>query len=126
MNERRLGFRVPHPILFTAYVRDRPLVSLGTDLSDTGVGLTSVATLAPAPGSVVAVELALPGTTEALWAAGEICHRHDERDPIGLATGIGVRFTAMARSHARLLRDYCLEARRAYLASLLARVRPTA
>lgn len=128
MNERRLGFRVPLQVMFNTYMRDRPLRSLGVDLSDTGVGLTSVAALAPRPGTVVAIELELPGTADSLWAAGEICHRRDDDPAAGqapreLATGVGVRFTAMARTHARLLRDYCLEARRDYLGSLLARVR---
>ena len=126
MNDRRLGFRVPLPLMFTSYVRDRPLRTLGTDLSDTGVGLTSVAALAPAPGTMVAVELDLPGVVDSLWIAGEICYRRGDHDGAGLASGLGLRFTAMARSHARTLRDYCIESRRAHLGGLLARVRASA
>ena len=122
MRERRLGNRIPMPLMFMSYVRDRPIRSWCSDLSDTGVGLATVASLAPQPGTVVAVELELPGISDSLWASGEVCFRK----PDSLATGVGVRFTAMARAHARLLHDFCVESRRGYLASLLSRIRPSA
>jgi hypothetical protein len=34
-----------------------------------------------------------------------------------------VKFVAMARSHARMIRDMCIETRRKNLGSLLARIR---
>jgi hypothetical protein len=34
-----------------------------------------------------------------------------------------MRFVAMARSHARMIRDFCIEMRRKNLGSLLARMR---
>ena len=40
-----------------------------------------------------------------------------------MASGLGVRFLAMARSQARMIRDFCIEARRKNLGSLLARIR---
>ena len=46
-----------------------------------------------------------------------------ERADDGLASGLGVRFVAMARIQARLVRDFCIELRRHTLGSLLARVR---
>ena len=39
-----------------------------------------------------------------------------------LASGLGVRFTAMARLHARVLRDFVVEARRSHLGALLGRI----
>ncbi|HET7502014.1 MAG TPA: hypothetical protein VFK02_13450, partial [Kofleriaceae bacterium] len=45
--------------------------------------------------------------------------RKDDR----MASGIGMRFVAMAKSHARMLREFCIEMRRRNLGSLLARIR---
>jgi len=119
MQDRRLGYRIPFEVMFTSFVRDRPVRSLAADLSDSGIGLSTVTGLAPAPGQVVGVELDLPGLGDSIWARGEVCHTR----PGELASGLGVRFVAMARHHARLLRDYVVESRRAHLGSLLARIR---
>jgi c-di-GMP-binding flagellar brake protein YcgR len=122
MRDRRLGYRIQLPLMLTSYVRDRPVRVLCSDLSDTGIGLSAVAALAPAPGTIVGLEIALPGVDDDLWAAGEVCHRVAG----DLASGLGVRFTAMARSHARTLRDFCIESRRGHLADLLTRIRAAA
>jgi hypothetical protein len=50
---------------------------------------------------------------------GRICYRKDDR----LASGLGVRFVEMARSQARLVRDFCIDMRRRHLGSILARIR---
>ncbi|MBP6835868.1 MAG: PilZ domain-containing protein [Kofleriaceae bacterium] len=122
MLERRFGFRIPLTVFGTSYVRDRPVRVLCSDVSDSGVGMTAVHGVAPPAGTVVGVELELPGTTDTLWAAGEICRHHNDGAD-GLTTDLGLRFTAMARLHARLLRDFCVEARRGTLTQLLSRVR---
>jgi c-di-GMP-binding flagellar brake protein YcgR len=119
MRERRLGVRVPLEVMMTSYVRDRPVRALTYDVSDTGVGLSAVSVLAPRPGTTVSLELELPGVAESIWAKGEVCYQATG----SIATGLGVRFVAMATAHARLLRDYCLEARRAHLGGLLSRIR---
>jgi len=119
LRDRRLGHRIPLDAMLTVLARDRPLRALSADLSDTGIGLATVAGVAPAPGAVVGVELALPGTDDSIWARGEVCYQR----PGDLAAGVGVRFTAMARLHARLLRDFVVEARRSHLGSLLSRIR---
>jgi hypothetical protein len=56
---------------------------------------------------------------DSIWAAGKICYRKDDN----LASGLGVRFMAMATSQARLIRDFCIEMRRKHLGSMLARIR---
>ena len=122
MRDRRLGYRIPLPLLLTSYVRERPVRVLCSDLSDSGIGLSAVSGLAPSPGTVVGLELPLPGVSESLWAAGQVCHRIEG----DIASGLGVRFTAMARAHARILRDFCIESRRGVLASLLSRIRAAA
>lgn len=119
MQERRLGFRVPFETMVTSYVHDRPVRALAANLSDSGLSMSAIAMLAPPPGLVVGLELELPGMDESIWASGQICYRKDDR----MASGLGVRFVAMARSQARIVRDFCIEMRRTHLGSLLARIR---
>jgi hypothetical protein len=119
MQDRRLGFRIPFEAMVTSYVRERPVRGLASNLSDSGINVSALSMLAPPPGLVVGLELELPGTSESIWASGRICYRKDDR----LASGLGVRFLAMARSQARLIRDFCIEMRRHHLGSLLARIR---
>jgi hypothetical protein len=119
IDDRRLGYRIPFETMVTSYVRDRPVRGLTSNLSDTGVNVSALSVLAPPPGLVVGLEIELPGTGDSIWAAGQICYRKDDH----LASGLGVRFVAMARSQARMIRDFCIEARRTHLGSLLARIR---
>lgn len=117
--DRRMGFRIPYSTLLTSYVDDRPVRILVEDLSDTGMRVHAVTPRAPAPGKVMALEVVLPDSDDTIWATGQVCHRTGD----DLAAGLGVRFVAMATQHARRLRDYCLESRRAHLGGLLARIR---
>lgn len=119
MHDRRLGYRIPFEAMVTSYVRDRPVRALASNLSDTGLNMSAVAMLAPPPGSVVGLEIELPGMPESIWASGRICYRKDDR----IASGLGVRFVAIATSQARALRDFCVEMRRQSLGALLARIR---
>jgi c-di-GMP-binding flagellar brake protein YcgR len=119
MRDRRLGYRIPFTTMLTSFIRDRPVRALAEDLSDTGLRLCAVAARAPAPGTMMAIEIELPGQPESIWAKGEVCYRKGD----DLASGIGVRFVAMAQLHARQLRDFCVESRRDHLGGLLARIR---
>jgi len=119
VHERRLGFRVPFESMVTSYVHDRPIRGLATNLSDSGLNMSAISMLAPPPGLVVGLEIDLPGAGDSIWAAGKICYRKDDN----LASGLGVRFMAMATSQARMIRDFCIELRRKHLGSILARIR---
>ncbi|MDB4957213.1 MAG: type pilus assembly PilZ [Myxococcales bacterium] len=119
MHERRLGFRIPFETMVTSYVHDRPIRGLAWNLSDSGINMSAISMLAPPPGLVVGLEIDLPGTNESIWASGRICYRKDDR----MASGLGVRFVAMAKSQARTVRDFCIEMRRKNLGALLARIR---
>lgn len=119
MHERRLGYRIPFESMVTSYVHDRPIRALATNLSDSGLNMSAISMVAPPPGLVVGLELDIPGLDDSIWAAGRICYRTDDR----LASGLGVRFIAMAKSHARMVRDFCIEMRRKNLGSILARIR---
>ena len=119
MNERRLGYRIPFESMVTSYVHDRPIRALSSNLSDTGINMSSISMLAPPPGLVVGLELDLPGTSESIGRrARSVIAR-----TISSASGLGVKFLAMAKSQARLIRDFCIEMRRAHLGSILARIR---
>jgi hypothetical protein len=127
VTDRRLGVRVPLEMFLTSYLKERPIRGLTCDVSDTGLRLQTVKTAArpdaPAAGhAVVGLEFELPGTGEVIWARGEICYERGDALAPGVGYGVGVRFTAMPLVHARLVRDYCVERRRSYLASLLERI----
>ena len=92
---------------------------LAGNLSDTGISMSALSLLAPPPGLVVGLEMELPGVADSIWASGQICYRKDDR----LASGLGIRFLAMARSQARTVRDFCIELRRQNLGTILARIR---
>jgi c-di-GMP-binding flagellar brake protein YcgR len=119
VQERRLGYRIPFETMVTSYVQDRPVRAMTSNLSDTGMSLTAISMVAPPPGMVVGIEIDFPGMEDSIWASGQICYRTDDH----LASGLGVRFLAMASSQARMIRDYCVEARRQNLGALLARIR---
>jgi PilZ domain len=119
VQERRLGFRIPFETMVTSYVHDRPVRGICGDLSDSGMSLSALSLLAPPPGLVVGLELELPQIEESIWASGQICYRKDDH----LASGLGVRFLAMAKSQARIVRDFCIEMRRKNLGAILARIR---
>lgn len=119
MQERRLGFRIPFETMVTSYVHDRPVRGLATNLSDSGMNLSAISMLAPPPGLVLGLELDVPGVDDSIWASAQVCYRTDDH----LASGLGLRFVAMAKSHARMIRDFCIEMRRRNLGSLLARIR---
>lgn len=118
MRDRRLGYRIPLDLMLTAYVHDRPLRAMVLDVSDTGLRIDVVAERAPPAGTVVQIEIALPGGGDPIWASATVCYQR----PDDLASGLGVRFVAMANVHARALRDFCVETRHRQLGGLLARI----
>ena len=123
-SDRRIGFRVPTEMFLNQYIADRPYRAMSANLSESGVLLNRVKapkTRLQEPQRVIGLEFQLPGTGETIWARGEICYQ----DCDTYFYTDHVRFTAMPKVHARLLRDYCIESRRAHLGSLLTRIRRT-
>jgi hypothetical protein len=118
-SDRRLGHRVPLEMYMNEYVQERLHRALTVNISETGLYVNKVMKSATRATRTVSLEFELPGTGEIIWARGQIAY--DSLDPY--FHGEGIRFTAMARCHARLLRDYCAEQRHARLGSLLARIR---
>jgi hypothetical protein len=106
--DRRYGARYPLEMYLNAYVDERQQRGFTLNISETGLFLNTVAR-APLPARTpVGLEFQLPGTGETIWAGGEICY--DATDDYFL--GQGIRFTAMAGLHARIIREYCHQLRR--------------
>jgi len=119
LHDRRLGFRVPMEIFLNEYVQDRAHRALTVNVSDTGLYVNKVLAPISRQSRVVGLEFELPGTGELIWARGEVTH--DSLDD--MFHGQGIRFTGMAKLHARMLRDWCIEKRRTHLAGMLDRIR---
>jgi len=117
--DRRLGPRIDFPVFLNQYVDDRRFRVLGSNLSETGLLMGRVRTKRCSGRSVFGLEIELPGAAETIWARGELCRE----SPDDLVSRSGVRFTGLATRDARLLRDYCVETRRAQLATMLRRIR---
>lgn len=107
-SERRFDPRLPLEMYLNAYVAERPQRGFTTNISETGVYLNTLLHEPLPPYTPVGLEFTLPGMRESIWAAGEICF--DTEDDYFL--GRGIRFTAMAALHARILRAYCYHGRR--------------
>lgn len=118
-HDRRLGYRVPLEMFLNEYVQDRAHRALTVNISETGIYLNKVITSISRPTRVVGLEFELPGTGEMIWARGEVCY--DSLDDY--FHGQGVRITGIPKVHAKMLRDYCIEKRRAQLGELLDRIR---
>jgi hypothetical protein len=122
LSDRRIGARVPVEIFITQYIHDRPHRALTANISETGIYLNKVLAPLDRRSRVIGLEFSLPGTSDTIWARGEICH--DALDEY--FHGQGVRFTGMPRSWGRLVRDWCAETRRHLLGGLFDRVRALA
>jgi hypothetical protein len=105
------------------YVRDKRFRSMTVNVSESGIYLNRVASdnlLAPVTNrGLIGLEFELPETGETIWAAGEVRYQAVDK----YFHGTGIRFKAMPKVHARLIRDYCVEQRRHKLSTLLARIR---
>jgi c-di-GMP-binding flagellar brake protein YcgR len=128
--DRRGGERVPLQLLVNEYVGERLQRGYVSDVSPTGLYLDRVFGASHdrlqlgRDERMVQLEFELPATNESIWALAEI--RHDRvgtpRGERTMVHGTGMRFTAMARKHERLISDFVFEERRRGLARLLERI----
>lgn len=117
---RRQEYRVPMQIFLNQYIADNPYRCMSLNLSSKGFFLNRLITppLAKRP-RIVGLEFELPGTSELVWARGEI--RYDQKDTF--FHGTGVEITGIPQKHARLLHDYVLEQRHQKLKAILSTIR---
>ena len=131
--DRRDDDRIPLQLFLNEYVADRLHRVVTTNVSPTGLFVNRVFAAGHRrlqfgrEERVVQLEFALPGTSDTIWASGEV--RYDE---LGLAArsgdeamvhGTGIQFVSIARGHTRLLRDFVFEKRRQRLQQILELVR---
>jgi hypothetical protein len=100
--DRRYEPRVPLEMYLTTYVQDRPHRGFTANMSESGLYLNTLSGPRLPPGTAFGLELALPGVTETIWAAGQLCY--DSLDQY--LQGNGIRFVAMARRHLGLLHHF--------------------
>jgi len=108
LRNRRFDARIPLEMYVSTFVRDQPKRAVTLDISESGLYLNSLPQDPLPPRTPVGLEIELPGFGETIWVAGETCR--DTWDDYFY--GFGVRFTDMANLHQRMLRAYCLGARR--------------
>jgi hypothetical protein len=119
-SERRDLERVPLSLFLDEYVGERKHRALTTNVSATGLYMHRVRAGSYRDSRHVQLELKLPGTSDTIWARGEV--RYDQLGD-EMVHGTGVALTAIARGHQRLLRDYLYEQRRQKLERILELVR---
>jgi len=119
MLNRRIGNRIPLQMFLNEYIRDQEARCMSTNLSPEGIYLNRLIQPIKRPKPVVGLEFELPGTSEIIWARGEI--RFDYKD--NYFHGTGIQFTGMATYHERLIKDYVYELKAKRLRQILATIR---
>ena len=122
-SERRDTQRIPVEIFLTEYVDDEPHRAVTINVSPTGLYVHRVhrPRWYTRDSRFVQVELTLPGTSDSIWARGQICY-----DDIGLPTmvhGTGIELVGIARGHASMLRDFVMERQKQRVREVLALMR---
>jgi hypothetical protein len=105
---RRHAERLPVGFYVDQIVGDDPHRCFTSDLSAIGLYMERLVQPLVRRTNQVQIEIPLPHTSDAIWARGEVIY--DRFD--ALFHGTAVRFTAMARAHQRMLRDWLRETER--------------
>jgi hypothetical protein len=94
--------RIPIELPIIQFIDNRPIRSLVSNLSATGLHSCHAVEPMSRSSKVIQVEFPLPGVAEPLWAKAEVVY-----DTIGPGFhGTGVRFIAIADAHRRLLDEW--------------------
>ncbi len=91
------------------FVHEEALRCFTTDLSAVGLYMERLVQPLDRSSKTVQLEIKLPSANDTIWAAGEVVY--DRID--SLFHGTAVRFTGMARTHQRWIREWLRESRRA-------------
>jgi len=105
MANQRKTERAPCDIYLNKIIDESRHLARARDISPDGIWLSKV--LEPAHGRrEIGLEFQLPGSSEVIWAAGEVL-REDVREAAdGKIEGTAVRFTAMADRFRRMIEVY--------------------
>lgn len=127
MRERRDNQRIPLKIFLNEYVDERLHRGMTANISPTGLYMNRVFGAGlrhlqfGREDRFVQLEFALPGTSDTIWARGEI--RYDELNAGELVHGTGIHFVDMARGHQRLLNEFVIDRKRQRLREILELIR---
>jgi c-di-GMP-binding flagellar brake protein YcgR len=119
---RRNNYRISLQMFLNEYIADEPYRCMSLNLSPWGLYLNRLNQPEQdehKKPSVIGLEFELPGTSETIWAKGEV--RYDVRDDY--FHGTGVEITGIAQAHQRLISEYVLEQRANKLRKVLANIR---
>jgi c-di-GMP-binding flagellar brake protein YcgR len=106
-DDRRVNDRVPLDMFFNQYVQEHPVRTLAVNVSEHGLAAHRLVERVSHHARVVSIEFELPGTGEVIWARAETQFEAIDRD----FHRAGIRFTAMARRHERLIREFVWDRR---------------
>jgi c-di-GMP-binding flagellar brake protein YcgR len=106
-DDRRVNDRVPLDMFFNQYVQEHPVRTLAVNVSEHGLAAHRLVERVSRHARVVSIEFELPGTGEVIWARAETQFEAIDRD----FHRAGIRFTAMARRHERLIREFVWDRR---------------
>jgi hypothetical protein len=128
MSHKRDHDRVQMEMFLNQYVDERLERGVTSNVSPTGMYLHRVLKRSLGRSSrFVQLEFQIPGTSEIVWARGEV--RRDElelppwRRDSELVHGSGVRLLEMPRAHRRMWRDFVYEKKRQRVQEILELVR---
>jgi hypothetical protein len=106
---RRRSSRHPVGFYVDQFVNDEPQRCFTTDLSAIGMYMERLVEPTNRASKIVQLEIKLPTTDDSIWAAGEVVYNRID----SLFHGTAVRFTGMARTHQRWIREWLRESQRA-------------
>lgn len=125
MSDRRETHRIPLRLFLNEYVNERMHRAMTTNVSPTGLYVHRVSGLKGLQfgrdDRYVQVELQLPGTSDTIWARGEV--RYDDLGLDPMIHGTGIFLTDIARGHARMLKEFVIDTKRQRLKQILELVR---
>jgi len=105
MGNQRKSERAPCDIYLNKIIDEARHLARARDISPDGIWLSKV--LEPAhQGREIGLEFQLPGSSEVIWAAGEVVREDDRELAGGTVQGSAVRFTAMADRFRRMIEVY--------------------
>jgi hypothetical protein len=126
-DRRRDSDRIPLQMFLNEYVSDRLQRAVTTNISPTGLYLHRVFGAGKKylqfgrEDRYVQLEFALPGTSETIWARGEV--RFDELGGESMVHGTGIFLTDIARGHQKMLKEYVIDKKRQRLQQILELIR---
>lgn len=105
MANQRKSERAPCDIYLNKIIDESRHLARARDISPDGIWVSKV--LEPATHArTVGLEFQLPGSSEVIWAAGEVVREDSRQLGSGEVEGAAIRFTAMADRFRRMIEVY--------------------